>query len=48
VRSKFAEIGAIYTLSESVELAVGYIHTTDDDSPKLRANGVTVGLTWQF
>jgi hypothetical protein len=48
VRSKFAEIGAIYTLSESVELALGYIRMTDDEHPKAKTNGVTLGLTWQF
>jgi hypothetical protein len=48
VRSRFAEIGAIYTLNENVELAIGYIRTTDDESPKARTNGVTVGLAWQF
>ncbi|MDR2788497.1 MAG: transporter, partial [Candidatus Accumulibacter sp.] len=30
VRSRFAEIGAIYSLSEGVELAIGYIHATTD------------------
>jgi hypothetical protein len=48
VRAKFAEIGAMYTLSDSVELAFGFIRTTDDESPKAKTNGVTVGLSWQF
>jgi hypothetical protein len=48
VRSKYAEIGAIYAPSEEIELAFGLIRTTDNDHPKSKTNGLTLGLTWHF
>ena len=48
VRSKFGEIGAIYSPSKDLDLAIGYIRTSDDDSPKAKTNSVTAGLTWRF
>jgi hypothetical protein len=47
-RSKFVEVGAIYTPTEGLDLAIGYIRTTNDESPKAKTHGVTVGLTWAF
>ncbi|MDR3299449.1 MAG: transporter [Candidatus Accumulibacter sp.] len=47
-RSKYAEIGAIYTPHKDVDLALGFIRTTDDEHPKSTTHGVTVGLTWRF
>ncbi|MDR3220569.1 MAG: transporter, partial [Candidatus Accumulibacter sp.] len=48
VRSKYAEIGAIYAPNEDIDLALGFIRTTDDEHPKTTNHGVTVGLTWRF
>ena len=48
VRAKYAEIGAIYSPSKDLDLAVGFIRTTDDESPKARTNTWTAGLTWRF
>jgi hypothetical protein len=48
VRSKYAEIGAIYAPSEEIELAFGLIRATDNDHPKSKTHGLTVGLTWHF
>ncbi len=48
VRSKFGEIGAIYSPSKDLDLALGYIRTTDDESPKSKTHSVTAGLTWRF
>lgn len=48
VRSKFGEIGAIYSPTKDLDLALGFIRTTDNESPKSKTNGVTAGLTWRF
>ena len=48
VRSRFGEIGAIYSAGKDLDLAIGYIRTTDDESPKSKTNSVTAGLTWRF
>ncbi len=48
VRSKFGEIGAIYSPRKDLDLALGYIRTTDDESPKSKTHSVTAGLTWRF
>jgi len=48
VRSKFGEIGAIYSPSKDLDLALGYIRTTDDESPKSKTHSITAGLTWRF
>jgi hypothetical protein len=47
-RSKYAEIGAIYAPNKDIELALGFIRTSDDEHPKSTTHGVTVGLTWHF
>ena len=48
VRSKFLEAGAIYSPRKEVDLAIGYIRTTDDESLKSKTHTVTAGLTWRF
>lgn len=48
VRSRFAELGVIYSPDKNLDLALGYIHTTDDESPKSKTDSVTAGLTWRF
>jgi hypothetical protein len=48
VRSRYAEIGAIYAPSDDLELAFGIIRATDDEHPKARTHALTFGLTWRF
>ncbi|MDR1708798.1 MAG: transporter [Candidatus Accumulibacter sp.] len=48
VRSKYAEIGAIYAPSDEIEFAIGFIRATDNDHPKTKTNSVTLGLTLHF
>ena len=48
VRAKFAEVGAIYSPSKDVDLALGLIRTTDNESPKSTTHTLTGGVTWRF
>ncbi|WP_153110237.1 transporter [Propionivibrio limicola] len=48
VRTKFVEIGAIYSPSKDVDLALGFIHARDDESPKTKTDSATLGVTWRF
>ena len=48
VRSKFAEIGAIYSPSKDVDLALGAIRTSDNENPKSTTHTLTGGVTWRF
>ncbi len=48
VRSKFTEIGAIYSPGKDLDLALGYFRTTDDEHPKSTTHSVTAGLAWRF
>ena len=48
VRSKFGEIGAIYSPSKDLDVAIGYIRTTDDERLKSKTSSVTAGLAWRF
>ncbi len=47
-RSKFGEIGVIYSPSKDVDLALGFIRTLDHAQPRSATNSVTAGLTWRF
>lgn len=48
VRSRYAEIGAIYSPNKNLDLALGFIRARDDESPKATTDSVTAGLTWRF
>lgn len=48
VRSKFAEIGAIYSPSKDVDLALGIVRTSDNENPKSTTHTLTGGVTWRF
>ncbi len=48
VRSKFAEIGAIYSPDKDVDLALGFVRTSDNESPKSTTHTLTGGVTWRF
>ncbi|MCL2161812.1 MAG: transporter [Betaproteobacteria bacterium] len=48
VRSRFAEIAAIYSPGQNLDLAVGYIRAFDSRHPRAMLHGVTTGVTWRF
>lgn len=48
VRSKFGEIGVVYSPTENIDLAVGYIRTEDNEHPKAKTDSITGGITWRF
>ena len=48
VRSRFTEVGAIYSPSKSLDLALGLIRTTDNEQPKATTHSATAGATWRF
>jgi hypothetical protein len=48
VRSKFASASVVYLPSKDIDLEVGYIRTTDNESPKARTHGVAAILNLRF
>ena len=48
VRAKFVELGAIYSPNEDLDLALGLIRTSDNESPKSTTHSATAGVTWRF
>lgn len=48
VRAKFAEVGAIYSPSKDVDLALGLIRTIDNEGPTSTTHTLTGGVTWRF
>lgn len=48
IRSNFAELGAIYSPSESLDFALGLIHGRDNDNPRVTTTSATLGVTWRF
>ncbi len=48
VRSKFAEVGAIYSPNKDLDLALGFIRTADNESPKSTTHTLPGGVTWRF
>ena len=47
-RSRFVELGALYSPGKDVDLAFGFIRNTDNASPKSVTNSLTAGVTWRF
>jgi hypothetical protein len=47
-RSRFAEIGAIYSPTETLEFALGVIRSTNSADPHVTTSSATVGVTWRF
>ena len=47
-RTRFAELGAIYSPSENLDFALGVIRSTNSADPRLTANSATLGVTWRF
>ena len=48
VRSKFAEITAVYAPGKDYELSIAFTRTTDDEHPRSRTNAVAAGVIWWF
>jgi len=48
VRSKFAEIAAIYSPGQNLDLSAGYIRAFDSRHPRPMLHGVVTGVTWRF
>ena len=48
VRTAFVEIGAIYSPNKQLDLALGVIHSRDNDTPRTSTGTVSAGLTWRF
>jgi len=47
-RSRFAELGAIYSPDKDVDLAFGVIRSSDNATPKSVTHTLTAGVTWRF
>ena len=48
VRTGFYQLGAIYSPSQDVDLALGWLRSRDNVAPKTRTDVVSAGLTWRF
>ena len=48
VRSRFTEVGAIYSPSKDLDLALGLVRTTDNEQLKATTRCVTAGATLRF
>jgi hypothetical protein len=47
-RTRYAEIAAIYSPKENLDLAVGIARTVGSGHPKLKARNAIAGVTWRF
>lgn len=47
-RTRFVEIGAIYSPNKHLDFALGAIRATDNASPKTTTHSLTAGVTWRF
>ena len=48
LRTRFGELGTIWSPNEDLDLALGVIRTADNQAPTTRALVVTAGLSWRF
>ena len=47
-RTRFAEVGAIYSPNKALDFALGAIRSVDNASPKTTTHTLTAGVTWRF
>ena len=47
-RSRFAEIGAIYSPTDALDFALGVIRGRNSANPRVTTSSATVGVTWRF
>lgn len=48
VRTRFVELGAIYSPGPDLDLAVGALRTQDNAAPRSKGTTLTAGVTWRF
>ncbi len=46
--SQFVQLGAIYSPSNDIDVAVGLLRSTDDAADQTTTTAATLGLTWRF
>lgn len=46
--TRFAELGVIYSPSETLDFALGVIRSTNSADPRRTTNSATLGVTWRF
>jgi len=46
--TRFVQIGAIYSPSKDIDIALGVLRNTDDALPQTTTTTATLGLTWRF
>lgn len=47
-RTRFFELGTVYSLNKDLDLAIGAIRKTDNARPKVTTHTLTTGVTWRF
>lgn len=47
-RSNFAELGAIYSPGEDLDLALGILRSSEIDGPRTTKHTASAGITWRF
>lgn len=47
-RSRFAEIGVIYSPTDTLDFALGVIRGTNSANPRVTTSSATAGVTWRF
>ncbi|MBE0614089.1 MAG: transporter [Burkholderiales bacterium] len=48
VRTDFVELGAIYSPGKDLDVALGIIRSSDNDTPLTTTHAATVGIAWRF
>ncbi len=48
LRSRFVELGVIYSPGKDLDFAVGIVRAFDDQNPRTRTDTVNAGATWRF
>jgi len=48
VRSNLVQLGAIYSPSKDLDLALGILRSSDNDDPGATTHSATAGITWRF
>ena len=47
-RSRFIELGAIHSLSDALDFALGFVRARDSAVPPTNTDRTTIGVTWRF
>jgi len=46
--SQFVQLGAIFSPSKDLDLALGLLRSNDNATPQTTTTAATMGLTWRF